>query len=182
MGHTKLVEHKIKLSIEEPFKDAYQRILPGLIEEVREHLHEMLDAGANRNSESPFVKCGDSAEEIRIHTFCVDFPKLNSHTTQDAYATPRIKDSLHLLAGAKYFSKLDLRSGYCQVEVAEEDECKTAFQAGTLCFFEFNQMPFGLCNAPATFQRLMERCMGDMNLRDFLIYLYDIIIFSFTFD
>ena len=183
MGHTKLVEHKIKLSTEEPFKDPYRRIPPGLIEEVREHLHEMLDAGAIRNSESPYssnvviVRKKDGS--IR---FCVDFRKLNSRTIQDAYAIPRKEDSLHLLAGVKYFSKLDLRSGYWQVEVAEEDKCKTAFQAGTLGFFEFNRMPFGLCNAPATFQRLMERCMGDMNLRDCLIYLDDIVVFSSTFE
>ena len=183
MGHTKLVEHKIKLSTEEPFKDPYRRIPPGLIEEVREHLREMLDAGAIRNSESPYssnvviVRKKDGS--IR---FCVDFQKLNSCTIQDAYAIPRIEDSLHLLAGAKYFSKLDLRSGYWQVEVAEKDKCKTAFQAGTLSFFEFNQMPFGLCNVPATFQRLMERCMGDMNLRDCLIYLDDIVVFSSTFE
>ena len=143
----------------------------------------MLDAGAIRNSASPYssnvviVRKKDGS----IH-FCVDFRKLNSRTIQDAYAIPRIEDSLHLLAGAKYFSKLDLRSGYWQVKVAEEDKCKTAFQAGTLGFFEFNRMPFGLCNAPATFQRLMERCMRDMNLRDCLIYLDDIVVFSSTFE
>ena len=100
----------------------------------------------------------------------------------DAYAIPRVEDSLHLLAGSKYFSKLDLRSGYWQVELEEDDKCKTAFQVGNLGFYEFNRMPFGLCNSPATFQRLMERCMGDMNLRDCLIYLDDIIIFSSNFE
>ncbi|MEW8316224.1 MAG: reverse transcriptase domain-containing protein [Candidatus Thiodiazotropha endolucinida] len=183
IGHTSLVEHRIKLTNEEPFKEPYRRIPPALIEEVREHIQEMLQAGAIRNSESPYssnvviVRKKDGS--IR---FCVDFRKLNSRTIQDAYAIPRIEDSLHLLAGTKYFSKLDLRSGYWQVEVAEEDKCKTAFQVGTLGFYEFNSMPFGLCNAPATFQRLMERCMGDMNLRDCLIYLDDIVVFSITFE
>ena len=113
---------------------------------------------------------------------CVDFRKLNDRTIKDAYAIPRVEDSLHILAGAKFFSKLDLRCGYWQVELKEDDKHKTAFQVGTLGFFEFNKMPFGLCNAPATFQRLMERCMGDMNLRDCLIYLDDIIIFSSSFE
>ncbi|MEW8544528.1 MAG: reverse transcriptase family protein, partial [Candidatus Thiodiazotropha sp.] len=183
IGHTRLVTHHIKLNNEEPFKEPHRRIPPGLIEEVREHLQEMLQAGAIRNSESPYssnvviVRKKDGT--IR---FCVDFRKLNNRTVKDAYAIPRIEDSLHLLAGAKYFSKLDLRSGYWQVEVSEDDKPKTAFQVGTLGFYEFNRMPFGLCNAPATFQRLMERCMGDMNLRDCLIYLDDIVVFSSTFD
>lgn len=143
----------------------------------------MLKAGALRECESPYssnvviVRKKDGS--IR---FCVDFRKLNRRTVKDAYAIPRIEDSLHLLAGARYFSKLDLRSGYWQVELQESDKPKTAFQVGTLGFFEFNRMPFGLCNAPATFQRLMERCMGEMNLRDCLICLDDIIIFSSSFE
>ena len=64
----------------------------------------------------------------------------------------------------------------------EADKAKTAFQVGSLGFYECNRMPFGLCNAPATFQRLMERCLSDFNLQDCLIYLDDIIIFSSTFD
>ena len=97
-------------------------------------------------------------------------------------AIPRIDDTLHLLALAKYFSKLDLKCGYWQVELEEGHKAKTAFQVGPLGFYKCSRMPFGLCNAPATFQRLMERCMGDINLRDCLIYLDDIIIFTSTFE
>ena len=68
------------------------------------------------------------------------------------------------------------------MELKEEDKAKTAFQVGSLGFYEANRMPFGLCNAPATFQRLMERVMGDIKFRDCLIYLDDIIIFSSTFE
>ncbi|MEW8091524.1 MAG: reverse transcriptase family protein, partial [Candidatus Thiodiazotropha endolucinida] len=183
LGNCDLVKHKINLHDNEPFKEPHRRIPPGLFQEVREHLSEMLQAGAIRPSQSPYssnvviVRKKDGS--IR---FCVDFRKLNSKTIKDAYAIPRVEDSLHLLAGAKYFTKLDLRSGYWQVEIDERDKAKTAFQVGTLGFFEFHRMPFGLCNAPATFQRLMERCMGDMNLRDCLIYLDDVIIFSATFE
>ena len=91
--------------------------------------------------------------------FCVDFRKLNNKTIKDTFAIPRV----FLQYKAKYFSILDLRSGYWQVEIQEKDKPKTAFQVGTLGFIEFNRMPFGLCNATATFQRLMECCMGEMN-------------------
>ena len=164
-----------------PFKEPYRNIPPALIQEVREHLQEMIEIGAIRESSSPYssnvviVRKKDGT--IR---FCIDYRKLNSRTVRDAYAIPRIDDTLHLLAGAKYFSKLDLKCGYWQVELNEDDKAKTAFQAGPLGFYECNRMPFGLCNAPATFQRLMERCMGDINLRDCLVYLDDIIIFSST--
>ena len=114
--------------------------------------------------------------------FCIDYRKLNNRTISDAYSRPRIDESLDSLSGSKYFSKLDLRSGYWQVGVKETDKYKTAFSAGPLGFFECNRMAFGLTNAPATFQRLMERCMGELHLKECLIYLDDIIIFSKSFD
>ena len=182
LGCTRLVQHEINLEDETPFKEPYRHIPPALMQEVREHLREMLEIGVIRPSSSPFssnvviVRKKDGS--IR---FCIDYRKLNSRTRKDAQAIPRIDDTLHLLAGAKYFSKLDLKAGYWQVELKEEDKAKTAFQVGPLGFYECNRMPFGLCNAPATFQRLMERCMGDINLRDCLVYLDDIIIFSHSF-
>ena len=183
LGNCDLFKHRINLTDNEPFKEPHRRIPPALFQEVREHILEMLEAGAIRPSKSPYssnvviVRKKDGT--IR---FCVDFRKLNSKTIKDAYAIPRPEETLHLLVSAKYFTKLDLRSGYWQVEIEEEDKPKTAFQVGTLGFYEFHRMPFGLCNAPATFQRLMEMCMGDMNLRDCLVYLDDIIIFSSTFE
>ena len=183
LSHTDLVRHEIKLTDDKPFKEPYRRISPAMIEEVREHIAEMLAAKAIRPSSSPFssnvviVRKKDGS--IR---FCIDFRKLNQRTIGDAYAIPRIEDSLHLLVGSKFFTKLDLKAGYWQVELKEEDKMKTAFQVGNIGFFECNRMPFGLCNAPATFQRLMERAMGEINLRDCLIYLDDIIIFSDTFE
>ena len=177
------MEHEIHLENDRPFKEPYRRIPLALIQEVREHLNEMMEIGAILPSKSPFssnvviVRRKDGS--IR---FCIDYRKLNQCTIKDAQAIPRVDDTLHLLAGSKYFSTLDLKSGYWQVELKEKDKAKTAFQVGTLRFYECNRMPFGLCNAPATFQRLMERCMGELNLRDCLIYLDDIIIFSSTFE
>ena len=114
--------------------------------------------------------------------FCIDYRKLNQRPTKDAYPIPRIDDTLHSLAGSKIFSTLDLKSGYWQVKLRECNKPKTAFQVESLGFFQCNRMPFGLCNAPDTFQRLMGRCMGALTLRDSLIYLDDIIIFSSTFE
>ena len=141
----------------------------------------MLAADAIRPSQSPF-----SSNVVILRKkdgtfcFCVDYRKLNNRTIKDAQAIPRIEDTLHLLASSKYFTKLDLATGRSNLETLTRQ--KTAFQVGTMCFYEFNRMPFGLCNAPATFQRLMERCMGDLNLRDCLIYLDNVIIFSTTFE
>ena len=183
LGHTDLVTHEINLTDDTPLKQPYRRISPALIQEVREHIAEMLAADAIRPSQSPFssnvVLVRKKDGTIRL---CIDFRKLNLRTIKDAYAIPRIEDSLHLLVSSKFFSKLDFKAGYWQVELKEEDKRKTAFQVGNLGFYECNRMPFGLCNAPATFQRLMERALGDLNLRDCLIYLDDIIIFSDTFD
>ena len=128
---------------------------------------------------SPVVLIRKPNGKIR---FCIDFRKLNSRTKKDAYALPRISEMFDSLHGAKWFSCLDIKSAYWQVEVEEEDKEKTVFTVGSLGFYECNRMPFGLSNAPATFQRLMENCFGDMNMQSCLIYLDDIIVFSRTFE
>lgn len=182
LGRTDVVKHEIHLTTDVPFREPYRRIPPGMIEEVRQNLREMLEAGAIRKSSSPYcsnvVLCRKADGSLR---FCIDLRKLNNRTIKDAYTLPRIEDTLDRLDGATYFSKLDLKSGYWQVEIREEDKKKTAFTVGPLGFFECNRMPFGLTNAPATFQRLMETCMGDMNLKECLLFLDDILIFSSTF-
>ena len=93
---------------------------------------------------------------------------------------PRIEQTLEHLKGSKVFSTLDLTSGYWQVEMAEECKQFTAFTVGPLGFYECEAMPFGATNAPATFQRLMEECLGDLNLNWCIVYLDDVIVFSST--
>lgn len=106
LGNCNLVKHEIKLIDNEPIKEPARRIPPALFQIVKEHLQEMMEAGAIRPSHSPYstnvviVRKKDGS-----FRFCVDFRKLNNKTIKDAYGIPRIEDSLHLLAGSKYFSK-----------------------------------------------------------------------------
>lgn len=113
--------------------------------------------------------------------FCVDYRKLNAVTVKDNYPLPRIDDLLDTLSGSCWYSTLDLASGYWQVEVDEVDRPKTAFTTlfGT---FEFTVMPFGLANAPATFQRLMDYIFQDLIGKCVVVYLDDINVYSKTFD
>ena len=184
LGHTGLTRCWIRLKPGvQPFKESHRRILPSMVDEVRSHFQEMLDLGVIRKSQSPYssavvlVKKKDKS----LH-FCIDLKRLNQQTVPDSYAIPRIEETLDALHGAKWFSVLDLKSSYWQVEVEESDRHLTAFQVGTLGFFECNRMPFGLSNAPATFQRLMETCMGDHYLNYCLLYLDDIVVFSETYE
>ena len=143
----------------------------------------MLDAKVIRPSQSPFaspvVLVRKKDGKLR---FCIDYRRLNSKTSKDSYPLQRIDETLDLLSGAKYFSSLDLKAGYWQVEVTEIDKPKTAFIAGPLGFYEFNVLPFGLSNSPATFQRLMQASLGKLHLNQCLLYLDDIIIYSETFE
>lgn len=181
-GRTDKVKHRIKLSDETSFKHRARPIHPHDIEAVRKHLQELLDAGVIRESESPFsspiVVVRKKNGQVRL---CIDFRKLNLQTVKDAYALPKLEDTFTALSGSKWFSVLDLKSGYYQIEVDESDKPKTAFVC-PLGFWEFNRMPQGVTNAPSTFQRLMEKCMGDMNLTEVVVFLDDLIIFSKTLE
>ena len=110
--------------------------------------------------------------------FCIDFCYLNAHTKKDSYPLPRIQEALESLVGAGHFSCLDLKSRFWQIKMDKASKQYTAFTVGNLGFFECNRMPFGLCNAPATFQWLMQNCMGELNLIYCLIYLDNLIVFS----
>ena len=112
--------------------------------------------------------------------FCIDLCRLNNRTVKDGYSPPRIEDTLDCLPTAVLFSTLDLKSGYWQVELEEEAKTLTAFTLGPLDFWECECMSLGLTNAPATFQRLMEPCLGELQLNWCIIYLDAIIVFSRT--
>ena len=181
IGCTDTAEHVIELLDTEPFKERFRRIAPPLVEEVREHIQEMLDGGAIRPSQSPWC---NAVVLVRKKDgglrFCIDFRRLNRRTKKDAFPLPRMQETMESMVGARLFSTMDLKSGFWQVKMAKESQQYTAFTVGSMGVYEFLRMPYGLCNAPATFQRLMQNCLGELNLTYALIYLDDVIVFSST--
>ncbi|UYV85080.1 K02A2.6-like [Cordylochernes scorpioides] len=148
---------------------------------IKDQIDEMLEEGIIRQSSSPWsfpvilVKKRDGKSR-----FCVDYRILNEVTVKDVYPIPRIDDVMDTLQGSKYFSAIDLKSGYWQVEIEERDKEKTAFTTAH-GLYEFNVMPFGLCNAPATFERNMDNVLGNLRWQICLCYLDDVIIYSSDF-
>ena len=181
MGHTKVTKHKIVLKDPDtpPFKERFCRIPPPQVDEVREHLKLVLDAGVVRPSNSPWC---NAVVLVRKKDgslcFCIDFRRLKALTVKDSHPLPHICETLESLAGAAHYSTFDLNSGFWQVPMDEESKQYTAFTLGSMGLYECKRMPFGLCNTPPTFQRLMQNCLGELNLTYCLIYLDDMIVFS----
>ncbi|GBG90317.1 hypothetical protein CBR_g50566 [Chara braunii] len=161
-------------------KGAVYKISPQELEELRKQLDELLEKSWIGLSSSPFgapmVFVPKKEGELRM---CIDYRGLNAITVKNVEPLPRIDDLLDRVQGCKYFSKIDLKSGYHQIEVHPDDQYKTAFRT-RYGHYEFIVMPFGLTNAPATFQR----CMNDLfrlSLDKFVVvYLDDILVFSKT--
>ena len=180
-GHTDAVEHNIDTGDSRPVRCAPRRMSSQKIKREEICVDEMLAGGQIEPSESPW-----SAPVVLVTKkdggtrFCVDYRKLNLATVKDAYPLPRIDDTLDMLAGKRWFSTLDLASGYWQVSLSPEARCKTAFATHS-GLFQFRVMPFGLCNAPATFERLMDRVLQGLRWSRCLVYLDNIISFGTTF-
>ena len=183
MGHTNATKHKIVLKDPDtpPFKECFRRIPPPQLDEVREHLKLMLDAGVIRPSNSPWCNAVVLVrkKDGSLH-FCIDFRKLNSLTVKDSHPLPCICETLESLTGAAHYSTFDMNSGFWQVPMDEESKQYTAFTLGSMGLYKCESMPFGLCNVPPTFQRLMQNCLGELNLTYCLIYLDNVIVFSET--
>ena len=181
IGCTDVAEHVIELLDTKPFKEWFRHIAPPLVEEVQQHIQEMLDGGAIHPSQSPWcnavVLVCKKDGGLR---FCIDFRRLNSRTKKDAYPLPQMQETMESMVGARFFSTMDLKSGFWQVKMAKDSQQYIAFTVGSMGVYEFLRMLYGLCNAPATFQRLMQNCLGELNLTYVLIYLDDVIVFSRT--
>jgi hypothetical protein len=182
LGRTSVVRHNIKTEGATPIKQPPRRLPYHQREIVRKLLDDMLQQKivepASGPWSSPIVLVSKKDGTPR---FCVDYRRINNLTRKDAHPLPRIDDTLDALSGAKWFSTIDLASGYWQVEVEPSDREKTAF-ATPFGLHQFRVMPFGLCNAPSTFQRLMELVLAGLHWSTCLVYLDDIIIYSRTID
>ena len=154
IGHTNTTKHKIVLKDPDtlPFKEHFCRIPPPQLDEVREHLKLMLDAGVIWPSNSPWCNAVVLVrkKDGSLH-FCIDFRKLNSLTVKESHPLPRICETLESLAGAAHYLTFDMNSGFWQVPMDEESKQYTAFTLGSMGLYECESMPFGLCNSPPTF-------------------------------
>ncbi|GKE40772.1 putative reverse transcriptase domain-containing protein [Tanacetum coccineum] len=154
------------------------RLAPSEMKELSEQLKELSDKGFIRPSSSPwgalilFIKKKDGSFRM-----CIDYRELNKMTVKNRYPLPRINDLFDQLQGSSVYSKIDLRSGYHQLRVREEDISKTAFRT-RYGHYEFQVMPFGLTNAPAVFMDLMNRVCKPYLDKFVIVFIDDILIYS----
>ncbi len=179
MGRTDLVTHTIDTGEHRSIRLPPRR-LPITKQEVEyANVQKMLDRGVIEPCQSSWASLVVLVTKKDGSThFCIDYRKVNDVTWKDAYPLPWIDDTL--IRESQYFSTLDLYSAYWQVKMDPKDINKMAFitHQGLFCF---TVMPFGLCNAPATFERLMELIVTDLNWKICLIYMDDVIIYGGNF-
>lgn len=183
LGFTNLVQHKIKLTRSDPIKQRYYPVSPFKQEIINSELDKMIKLGVVEKStsawSSPVLVVPKKDNTWR---FCVDFRKLNRVSERDAWPLPYISDILRKLGGARYLSTLDIQSAYWQIEIEPSSRPYTAFTVPSKGLYQFVRMPFGLHNAPATFQRLVDNLFGP-ELEPYVFkYLDDIIIVTPTFE
>ena len=181
-GKCSILKHKIDTAEAAPVRQPLRRTPQAFQGEEEKYIKEQLEAGVIQPSSSawssPIVMVRKKTGDVRV---CIDYRKLNERTIKDAYPLPRIDMCLDCLASTKIFSTIDLQSAYMQLEVAKEDRHKTAFIT-KYGLFEYLVMPFGLCNAPSTFQRCVELIFRGIQWKYLLVYLDDIIVMASNFD
>jgi hypothetical protein len=183
MGRINLVKHKIITSPNEiPIAQKKYRETKDKTEFISQEVDKLLKMNKIRESYSPWASpvtlAGKKSGKYR---FCIDYRRLNAVTKPDAYPLPRIDELLEKYETSKWFTSLDLAAGYHQIEMEELDKEKTAF----ICskgLYEYNVMPFGLRNAPGTFQRVMDKILKEYIDKFVVVYIDDILIYSNSFE
>ena len=178
-GRTTLLQHHI---VTDPqAAPVYQRPRPiplRVRKDVELEVNNMLKAGiivpSSSEWSSPIVVVKKKDGGIRL---CVDYRALNDVTVKDSFPLPRIDDLLHALHGASLYTTMDLQKGFHQIEMAPDSRCKTAF-AVPWGLYEYQVMPFGVCNGPSSFQRLVTMALGDLLFTDCLAYIDDILVYA----
>ena len=183
LGSTNFIQHQIHTTDESPTFQRQYRPAEAHNKEILKQTSELLEGGLIEDSDSPYnspvwivPKKADS-EGNRRWRMVVDFRQLNKKTIPDAYPLPNITHILDQLGGAKYFTILDLASGFHQVPMHPDSKIKTAFST-PFGHYHFNRMPFGLKNAPATFQRLMDKVLLGLQGTELFVYMDDIVIYA----
>lgn len=179
-GEAKGFCHRIRVTDDRPFRLPYRRLSPAHYLKLKETLDEMENKEIIRKSSSeyasPLVLVWKKNGDLRI---CTDFRWLNARTVKDAHPLPHQADVLAALGGNAYFSTMDLTSGYYNIPLHEDDKKFTAF-CSPMGLHEYNRLPQGLCNSPATFMRMMLTVFGDQNFLSILCYLDDLLVFGKT--
>ncbi len=170
--------HRIRLTNDRPFRLPYRRISPAHYHKLKETLDEMEAKNIIRKScsefASPLVLVWKKNGDLRI---CTDFRWLNARTVKDAHPLPHQSDVLAALGRNMFFSTMDMTAGYYNIPLHEHDRKYTAFSS-PLGLHEYNRLPQGLCNSPATFMRMMLTIFGDQNFLSLLCYLDDVLVFA----
>ncbi|UYV80769.1 hypothetical protein LAZ67_19001675 [Cordylochernes scorpioides] len=176
-----ITKHRINTGDAKPSKKMPYRVSPSERKVIQEEVDRMMEMGVVQPSESPWaspvVLVRKKDGSVR---FCVDYRGLNKMTKKDVYPLPRVDDALDCLKGANIYSTIDLKASYWQIGIDEADREKTAFITPD-GLFEFKVMPFGLCNAPATFERMMDNLLKGLRWTICLCYLDDVVIFADNF-
>ena len=182
LGRTQLCEHEINIEDSAPIRQYPRRKSPEARRLKNELIEQMLESDVIRPSVSPWASPILLTKKADGSTrFCIDFRKVNAVTKKDSYPISNITESLESLKDAKWFTIMDLQSGFWQVPIKEEHKEITAFTTGRK-LYEFQVLPFGMTNSPATFSRLMEHVLQDLQWEICLIYIDDILVYARTYD
>ncbi|XP_029687710.1 uncharacterized protein [Takifugu rubripes] len=177
-GEAKEFVHRIHLADDRPFRLPFRRVPPAHYQKLREVLSEMEMRGIISKSiseyASPLVLVWKKSGDLRI---CTDFRWLNARSVKDAHPLPHQSDCLAALGGNAFFSTMDLTSGFYNIPLHQSDRHYTAFTT-PLGLYEYNRLPQGLCNSPASFMRMMLSIFGDLNFSNLLCYLDDLLVFA----